>query len=62
MINPLDKKEGMYKLFDAYPNKINGIKTKDTYHWKDILKKYKKEAAKATKADKIWHSASSSHL
>lgn len=52
MINPLDKKEGIYKLFAANPNDINGIKTRDTYNWKYILKKYTKEAAEATKADK----------
>jgi hypothetical protein len=48
MHNPLDKHNGMLKLFDKASNNTNSITTKDTYDWKDILKKSKDEAAART--------------
>jgi len=46
--NPLDKNNGMSKLFDKNRNTINNITTKDAYDYKDILKKSKDEASKAS--------------
>ena len=46
--NPLDKTNGMSKLFDKNQNAINTITTKDTCKYKDILKKSKDEAFKAS--------------
>ena len=44
--NPLDKTNGMSKLFDKNWNAINTITTQDNYDYKDILKKLKDEAFK----------------
>jgi hypothetical protein len=52
MHNPLDKHNGMIKLFERASNPINSITTKDTYDWKDILKKSKDEAADRTAKSK----------
>lgn len=50
MLNPLDKAGGMSKLFE---DNINAITSKDTYDYKDILKKSKIEAAAESKATGI---------
>ena len=50
--NPLDKKNGMIKLFDKNQNFINLITTKDAYNFKDILRKLKDEVFKASTATK----------
>ena len=36
--NPLDKTNGMSKLFDRNQNAINAITTQDAYNYKDFLK------------------------
>jgi hypothetical protein len=36
--NPLDKTNGMSKLFEQNRNTINAITTQDAYNYKDILK------------------------
>jgi hypothetical protein len=46
--NPLDKTNGMSKLFDQNKNTINTITTQDAYDFKDILKKSRDEAFKAS--------------
>jgi len=46
--NPLDKTNGMSKLFDKNQNTINTITTQDAYDYKDILKKSRDEAFKAS--------------
>ena len=45
--NPVDKTNGMSKLFDRNKNTINTITTQDAYNYKDILKKSRGEAFKA---------------
>jgi hypothetical protein len=49
--NPLDKTNSMSKLFDRNRNTINTITTQDAYDYKDILKKLKDEAFKASTKD-----------
>jgi len=46
--NPLDKTNGMSKLFEKNQNTINTITTQHAYDYKDILKKSKDEASKAS--------------
>ena len=46
--NPLDKTNGMSKLFEKTQNTINSITTRHAYDYKDILKKSKDEASKAS--------------
>ena len=46
--NPLDKKNGMIKLFDKNQNFINIITTEGAYNFKDVLKKLKDKAFKAS--------------
>ena len=53
MLNPLDKNGGMSKLFEETTNAINTITSKDTYDYRDILKKSKAEAAAETRATGI---------
>ena len=49
--NPLDKMNGMTKLFDRNQNAINTITMQDAYDYKDIIKKLKDEAFKASTKD-----------
>ena len=44
----MDKTNGMSKLFDKNKNTINTITTQDAYDYKDILKKSRDEAFKAS--------------
>jgi hypothetical protein len=46
--NPLDKTNGMSKLFEKAQNTINSITTRHAYDYKDILKKSRDEASKAS--------------
>ena len=46
--NPLDKTSGMSKLFDNNQNTINTITMQDAYDYKDILKKSRDKASKAS--------------
>jgi hypothetical protein len=46
--NPLDKTNGMCKLFEKTQNTINSITTQHAYNYKDILKKSKDETYKAS--------------
>jgi hypothetical protein len=46
--NPLDKSNGMSKLFEQSRNTINTITTQVAYDYKDILKKLRDEAFKAS--------------
>ena len=46
--NPLDKINGMSKVFEKNQNTINTITTQHAYNYKDILKKLKDEASKAS--------------
>ena len=46
--NPLDKTNGMSKLFDNNQNTINTITMQDAYDYKDILKKSRDKASKAS--------------
>ena len=50
--NPLDKTNGMSKLFNKTTNTINSITTKDAYDYdyKNILTKSKDKAAQASTA------------
>ena len=50
MLNPLDRKNGMAKLFEQTVNEINKITSKDTYDYKDILRISKAEATAASRA------------
>ena len=50
--NPLDKKNGMFKLFKRNQNFINTITTQDAYDFQDVLKKSKDKAFKALTATK----------
>jgi hypothetical protein len=43
--NPLDKNNGISKLFKKNQKTINNITTKDAYDYKDILKKSKDKAS-----------------
>jgi hypothetical protein len=52
MFNPLDKTNGMSKLFDKATNDINSITTQDVYDWRDIIDKSKKEAKEKTNRSK----------
>ena len=45
---PLDKTNGMSKLFDKNQNTINTITMQDAFDYKDILKKLRDEAFKAS--------------
>ena len=49
--NPLDKTNSMRKLFGKNPKAINTITLQDAYNYKDILKKLKDEAFKASTKD-----------
>ena len=51
--NPLDKNNGMSKLFEKNQNTINTITTQHAYDYKDILRKSKDEAFKASTKDTI---------
>ena len=46
--NPLDKTNGMCNLFEKNQNTINTITMQHAYNYKDILKKSKDEASKAS--------------
>jgi hypothetical protein len=48
IFNPLDKINGMSKLFHQVTNKINSITLHDVYDWRDIIAKSKKEAKDKT--------------
>ena len=50
--NPLDKKNGMFKLFERNQNFINTITMQDTYDFHNVLKKSKDKVFKASTATK----------
>ena len=50
--NPLDKKNGMFKLFNRNQNFINIITMQDAYNFHNVLKKSKDKAFKALMATK----------
>jgi hypothetical protein len=50
--NPLDKKNGMFKLFIGNQHFINTITTQDVYNFHNVLKKSKDEGFKASTASK----------
>ena len=50
--NPLDKKNGMFKLFERNQNFINTITMQDAYNFHEVLKKSKDKAFKALTATK----------
>jgi hypothetical protein len=49
--NPLDKNNGMSKLFEKNQNTINTITTQHAYNYKDIIRKSKDKVFKASTKD-----------